>query len=125
MLSTEMLFSHPDLTPEPPTPAMLESIAAANSSLTEPASSALGGEERLTRGQGSVSGNLAALGRIEGSAQAGNPSITDAAAKLLSGAPIHREDLTRKPDTHTPESQVLVMQAGQVSSTMQLRQGIL
>ena len=73
------------LTPEPPTPAMLESVAAANSSLTELASSAPSGEGRLTRARGSVSGNLAALGRPEGSAQASNPSITDAAAKLLSG----------------------------------------
>ena len=86
LLGADMHLSHAELTPEPPTPAMLESIAAANSSLTEPASSAPGGEGRLTRGRGSVSGNLAALGRAEGSAQANNPSITDAAAKLLSGA---------------------------------------
>ena len=86
VLSADMLSSHPDFTPEPPTPAMLESIAAANSSLTEPASSAPGGEGRLTRGRGRVSGNLAALGRPEGSAQANDPSIADTAAKLLSGA---------------------------------------
>lgn len=64
---------------------MLESAVAANSSLTEPASSAPGGEGRLTRGRGSVSGNLAALGMPEGTGQASNPSITDAAAKILSG----------------------------------------
>ncbi|CAL5226040.1 g8852 [Coccomyxa viridis] len=74
-----------DVTPEPPTPAMLESIAAANSSLTEPASSAPGGKGCLMRGQGSVLGNLAALGRPEGSAHANDPSIADAAARLLSG----------------------------------------
>ena len=64
---------------------MLESAAAASSSLTELASSAQGGEGRLTRARGSVSGNLATLGWPESSAQASNPSITDAAAKLLSG----------------------------------------
>ena len=86
VLSVDALSSHPDVTPEPPTPAMLESIAAANSSLTEPASSAPGGKGCLMRGQGSVLGNLAALGRPEGSAHANDPSIADAAARLLSGA---------------------------------------
>lgn len=69
---------------------MLESALAAASSLTEePASSAQALEGRMTRGRGSVSGRLASLGRPEGSAadtQAANPSITDAAAKMLSGA---------------------------------------
>ena len=116
-----MPFSHADVTPEPPTPATLESIAAANSSLTEPASSAPGGEGRLTRGRGSVSGNLAALGRPEGSAQAGNPSITDAAAKLLSGTAL----VLARPH---PESyqycqiDLLVMQAGQITGTMYCRE---
>ncbi len=62
---------------------MLESAIAASSSLTEPASSAPAGEGRLTRGRGSVSGNLAAM--TEGSMQASNLSITDAAAQMLSG----------------------------------------
>ena len=68
---------------------MLESALAAASSLTEePASSAQALEGRMTRGRGSVSGRLASLGRPDGSAadpQPGNPSITDAAAKMLSG----------------------------------------
>lgn len=79
---------HADPTPEPPTPVMLESAVAANSSLTDPASSAPAGEGRLTRGRGSVSGNLAGMARGEGSKAAlegSHPSITEAATKMLSG----------------------------------------
>ncbi len=79
---------HADPTPEPPTPAMLDSAVAANSNVTEPASSTPAGEGRLTRGRGSVSGNLAGMVKAEGSKPAPEgsyPSVTEAATKMLSG----------------------------------------